>query len=106
VLERTKEIGVLRALGARKKDITRVITAETFLIGLASGLLGLAFAYPLIIPMNTIIENTSGLVNVAELPLHYAAALLALSLVLTLVGGAIPARIAAKKDPVEALRSE
>ena len=106
VLERTREIGVLRALGARKKDITRVFTAETFLIGLASGLLGLAFAYPLIIPMNTIIENTSGLVNVAELPLHYAAALLALSLVLTLVGGAIPARIAAKKDPVEALRSE
>jgi putative ABC transport system permease protein len=106
VLERTREIGVLRALGARKKDITRVFTAETFLIGLASGLLGLAIAYPLIIPMNTIIEDTSSLVNVAELPLHYAAALLALSLVLTLIGGAIPARIAAKKDPVEALRSE
>jgi len=106
VLERTREIGVLRALGARKKDITRVFTAETFLIGLASGLLGLAIAYPLIIPMNTIIENTADLVDVAELPLHYAAALLALSLVLTLIGGAIPARIAAKKDPVEALRSE
>ncbi len=106
VMERTKEIGVLRALGARQKDISRVFVAETFIIGAISGLMGIGIAYPLIIPMNTIIENTSGLVDVAKLPIAYAAALVAVSLVLTLIGGAIPARIAARKDPVEALRTE
>ncbi|MHB8050515.1 MAG: ABC transporter ATP-binding protein/permease [Coriobacteriia bacterium] len=106
VLERTKEIGVLRALGARKKDITRVFTAETFIIGVFSGLLGIGIAYILTIPANTIIENMTGLAEVSQLPLLYALALVAISVALTLVGGAIPARMAADKDPVEALRSE
>jgi len=106
VLERTKEIGVLRALGARKKDITRVFTAETFIIGVFSGLLGIGIAYVLTIPANTIIENMTGLAEVSQLPILYALALVAISVALTLVGGAIPARMAADKDPVEALRSE
>jgi putative ABC transport system permease protein len=106
VLERTKEIGVLRALGARKKDITRVFTAETFIIGVFSGLLGIGIAYILTIPANTIIENMTGLAEVSQLPLLYALALVAISVALTLVGGAVPARMAADKDPVEALRSE
>jgi putative ABC transport system permease protein len=106
VLERTKEIGVLRALGARKKDITRVFTAETFIIGVVSGLLGIGIAYILTIPANIIIENMTGLVEVSQLPVLYALALVAISVALTLVGGAIPARMAADKDPVEALRSE
>ncbi len=106
VLERTKEIGVLRALGARKKDITRVFTAETFIIGVFSGLLGIGIAYVLTIPANTIIENMTGLAEVSQLPILYALALVAISVALTLIGGAIPARMAAGKDPVEALRSE
>jgi putative ABC transport system permease protein len=106
VLERTKEIGVLRALGARKKDITRVFTAETFIIGAASGLMGMAIAYPLTIPMNAIIKNLTDLENVAKLPILYAVALIVISVALTLLGGSIPARIAAEKDPVEALRTE
>lgn len=106
VLERTKEIGVLRALGARKKDITRVFNAETFIIGSCSGLLGIGIAYLLTIPANIIIENTTELPNVAQLnPLH-ALLLVAISVILTLIGGAIPAKMAAKKDPVEALRTE
>ncbi len=106
VLERTKEIGILRALGARKKDIRRVFNAETFIIGIFSGLLGIVIAYILTIPTNIIIENLSGLADVAKLnPLH-ALFLIAVSLLLTLIGGAIPANIASKKDPVEALRTE
>ena len=106
VLERTKEIGVLRALGARKKDITRVFTAETFIIGVFSGLLGIGIAYILTIPANTIIESVTGLAEVSQLPVLYALGLVVISVALTLVGGAIPARMAADKDPVEALRSE
>ncbi|MHB1135936.1 MAG: ABC transporter ATP-binding protein/permease [Coriobacteriia bacterium] len=106
VLERTKEIGVLRALGARKKDITRVFNAETFIIGVVSGLLGIGIAYILTIPTNTVIENMTGLAEVSQLPVLYALVLVAISVALTLVGGAIPARMAADKDPVEALRSE
>ncbi|MDR2832505.1 MAG: ATP-binding cassette domain-containing protein [Streptococcaceae bacterium] len=106
VLERTKEIGVLRALGARKKDITRVFNAETFIIGMFSGLLGIGIAYLLTIPANIVIENATDLQNVAQLdPLH-AIMLVTISVVLTLIGGAIPARMAAKKDPVIALRTE
>lgn len=106
VLERTKEIGVLRALGARKKDITRVFNAETFIIGLFSGTLGIVIARLLIFPINTVIKNATDLKNVAQLdPLH-AISLILISLALTVLGGTIPAKMAAKKDPVEALRSE
>lgn len=106
VLERTKEIGVLRALGARKKDITRVFNAETFIIGTCSGLLGISIAYLLTLPINIFIENMTELENVARLNPIHAILLVSISVVLTLIGGAIPAKIAAKKDPVEALRSE
>ena len=106
VLERTKEIGILRALGARKKDITRVFNAETFIIGLSSGILGITIANILIIPANIILKDLSGLENVARLnPLH-ALILISISITLTLLGGFIPSIIAAKKDPVEALRTE
>lgn len=106
VLERTKEIGVLRALGARKKDITRVFNAETFIIGTFSGVLGILIAYLLTFPTNVILEKLTDLPNVAQLnPLH-AILLVIISVTLTLLGGMIPARMAAKKDPVESLRSE
>ncbi|MDS0525233.1 ATP-binding cassette domain-containing protein [Clostridium sp. SHJSY1] len=106
VLERTKEIGVLRALGARKKDITRVFNAETFIIGASSGILSIVITYLLTIPVNKIIENLTDLANVAKLnPLH-AIGLIIISVALTLLGGLLPARMAAKKDPVEALRTE
>lgn len=106
VLERTKEIGVLRALGARKKDITRVFNAETFIIGFCSGGLGIAITYLLTIPVNSILYKFTDLNNVAQLnPLH-AIALVITSIVLTMIGGAMPSKMAAKKDPVIALRSE
>jgi len=106
VLERTKEIGILRALGARKKDITRVFNAETFIIGLCSGLIGIIIAYILLFPTNIILESITNLENVARLnPLH-AVILIIISLVLTLIGGFIPAKMASKKDPVIALRTE
>ena len=106
VLERTKEIGVLRALGARKKDISRVFTAETFIIGAFSGGLGILIASLLTIPANYIIEKLTDLPDVAKLnPLH-AVGLVLISILLTLIGGYIPSKIAAKKNPVEALRSE
>lgn len=106
VLERTKEIGILRALGARKKDISRVFNAETFIIGITSGLIGIGIALILTIPANQIIYNLTELENVAILnPLH-ALILILVSMTLTMIGGFIPARIAAKKDPVEALRTE
>ena len=106
VLERTKEIGILRALGARKKDITRVFNAETFIIGLTSGALGLIIAKLLTFPTNSIIEKLTELPNVAKLNPKHALILLIISILLTVIGGFIPAKIAAKKDPVEALRSE
>ncbi|MNO30472.1 Macrolide export ATP-binding/permease protein MacB [compost metagenome] len=106
VMERTKEIGVLRALGARKKDITRVFNAETFIIGACSGLLGIGITYLLTFPVNAILYNLTELTNVAQLnPLH-ALVLGIISVVLTMLGGFIPAKMAAKKDPVTALRSE
>lgn len=106
VLERTKEIGILRALGARKKDITRVFNAETFIIGLTSGILGLIIAKLLTFPANSIIEKLTDLPNVAKLNPKHAIILLIISILLTVIGGFIPAKVAAKKDPVEALRTE
>ena len=106
VLERTKEIGILRALGARKRDITHVFDAETFLLGLFSGVLGVVIAWLFTFPINVIIENMTGLAGVAHLQLLHAVLLVAVSTVLTMLGGHIPARIASKKDAVEALRSE
>jgi ABC-type antimicrobial peptide transport system permease subunit len=106
VLERTKEIGVLRALGARKKDITRVFNAETGIIGTLSGLLGIGIAYLLTIPVNIILKSITDLSNVAQLNPVHALVLVILSVGLTMLGGFIPAKFAAKKDPVIALRSE
>lgn len=106
VLERTKEIGILRSLGARKKDIKRVFNAETFIIGLCSGLLGILISRLLIIPANSIIQNLTELKNVAKLNPVHAIILIMISVLLTVIGGFIPAKIAAKKDPVDALRTE
>lgn len=106
VLERTKEIGILKALGARNKDITRVFNAETFIIGITSGLLGLLIARILCIPANSIIKSLTDLENVAQLKLLHALILLIVSVSLTLIGGFIPAKMASKKDAVIALRTE
>ena len=106
VLERTKEIGILRALGARKTDISRVFNAETFIIGIASGLFGILIASLLLIPVNIILESLTDLQNVARLNPIHAIILIIISLILTLIGGFIPAKMASKKDPVIALRTE
>lgn len=106
VLERTKEIGILRALGARKKDVTRVFNAETFIIGLTSGLLGIIIARLLLIPANAILLELTDLKNIARMNPYHALLLIIVSLILTLIGGFIPAIVASKKDPVEALRTE
>lgn len=106
VLERTKEIGILRALGARKKDITRVFDAETCILGIFSGLLGIGIAYLLTLPINAVLLNLTDLEGVANLKLSHAVFLVVLSTILTMLGGHVPARMAAKKDAVEALRSE
>lgn len=106
VLERTKEIGILRALGARKKDIKRVFNAETFLVGLTSGILGILIARLLLFPANAIIENLTDLPNVAQMNPIHAIMLIIISVLLTVIGGAIPAGIASRKDPVESLRTE
>jgi len=106
VTERTKEIGILRALGARKIDVTRVFNAENFIIGTFSGILGIFIASLLILPMNSIIERMTGLPDVAYLNPLIALGLAGASVILTILGGLIPAKMAARKDPVEALRSE
>ncbi|MEG2004002.1 MAG: FtsX-like permease family protein, partial [Clostridia bacterium] len=106
VLERTKEIGVLKALGARKKDITRVFDAETLILGVFSGLLGVIIAWGITFPINIIIEKLSGLAAAAHLRLDYALILVAISTFITIIGGHVPAKIASKKDAVEALRTE
>ena len=106
VVERTKEIGVLRSLGARKKDIRRLFNAETFLIGLAAGVFGVLTAYVLSLPVNLILYALTAIPNLATLPLWQALVMVAVSVILTLVGGWIPANAAANKDPVIALRTE
>ena len=106
VLERVKEIGILRSLGARKKDIRRVFNAETFIIGLTSGLLGIIISKLLLIPINIVLKNLTNLENVAIMNIKYSVLLITISVILTIMGGSIPSKIASKKDPVESLRSE
>ena len=106
VLERTKEIGILRSLGARRKDIKRVFNAETFLIGLFSGILGIIITNILLVPTNVIIKKLSELTNVAKLNPIHAIILIVISVILTMIAGLIPASLASKKNPVEALRTE
>ena len=106
VVERTKEIGIMRSLGARKKDISRIFNAEALLIGLTSGILGIAVFMILQVPINSIIGSLIDVDNLAALPLESALGLIVLSSVLTLIAGLIPSQIAAKKDPVIALRTE
>ena len=107
VLERTREIGILRAIGASKKNISRIFNAETLIIGLCAGLIGIGISLLLIIPINSLIHAYAGTTDVnAVLPAANAIVLIILSMVLTLIGGLLPSRAAAKKDPVTALRTE
>ena len=107
VQERTKEIGILRAIGASKKDVSGMFNAETIIVGFASGLLGIVVTYLLCIPINAILLHFTGIVNLrAILPFNAALILIAISVLLTLFAGIIPSKSAAKKDPVVALRTE
>lgn len=106
VLERTKEIGILRSIGASKKDISRVFNAETLIIGASAGLLGIIITTILNIPINIIIDNLAGVSSIAKLPIGGAIILVVISILLTVIAGLIPAKMASKKDPVEALRTE
>ncbi len=107
VMERTKEIGILRAVGASKRDVSRVFNAETLIVGLAAGVLGILVSVAATFPINAIIHDLTGLNDLsAVLPAQAGAILVAISVVLTVIAGLVPSRGAAKKDPVEALRSE
>ena len=106
VLERTKEIGILRSIGARSRDISRVFNAETLIVGFVAGALGILITLLLTIPLNAVIQSLAGISGVASLPAGGAVILILISMALTLIAGLIPARIASKKDPVVALRTE
>ena len=106
VLERTKEIGILRSIGASKKDISRVFNAETVIVGFGAGAIGILVTILLNIPINAIIKAVSGISGVSKLPVAGAIILIAISMLLTVIAGLIPAKVASKKDPVEALRTE
>ena len=106
VLERTKEIGILRSIGASKKDISRVFNAETFIVGLGAGILGIGVTLLLNIPINMIIKAVTDINGLASLPVVGGVILVLISMVLTVIAGLIPAKMASKKDPVEALRTE
>lgn len=102
----TKEIGILCAIGASKRDISRVFNAETLIVGFVSGMLGILVTVLLCIPVNLIIKALANISDVAQLPLAGGIILVAISMLLTFIAGLIPSRIAAKKDPVVALRTE
>jgi putative ABC transport system permease protein len=106
VLERTKEIGILRSIGASKKDITRVFNAETIIEGFVAGCLGVGITLLLNFPVNAIIKSLAGVSGISSLPVYGAVGLIIISVILTLIAGFIPSKMAAKKDPVEALRTE
>ncbi|HIZ16093.1 MAG TPA: FtsX-like permease family protein, partial [Firmicutes bacterium] len=106
VLERTKEIGILKSIGASKKDISRVFNAETLIVGFAAGMFGILVSLLLTLPINAILQSITGIANVAQMPIVGAVVLVLLSMALTLIAGLIPSKIAARKDPVVALRSE
>ena len=106
VLERTKEIGILRSIGASKKDVSRVFNAETLLVGLVAGLLGIGITILLDLPINIVIKSLVGISGIAKLPVAGAVILVLISVGLTMLAGLIPAKFAAKRDPVEALRTE
>jgi putative ABC transport system permease protein len=107
VQERTKEIGILRAIGASKKDVSRMFNAETIIIGFTSGVLGALVTYLLCIPINLILQALTGIPTLrAILPFGAAVILTVISVLLTLIAGIIPSRSASKKDPVVALRTE
>jgi putative ABC transport system permease protein len=106
VLERTKEIGVLRAMGASKRDVTRIFTAETIIEGAIAGVLGILITLLLNIAITLIVKNWLNINHISSLPIWSAIVLIAISIVLTVFAGILPSRVAAKKDPVEALRTE
>jgi len=106
VLERTKEIGILRAIGASRRDVARVFNAETLIVGFGAGVIGIAVTLLLIFIANIILKNVTGIPNLAVLPPTAGLILVGISMVLTLIAGIIPSRMAARKDPVVALRSE
>jgi len=106
VVERIKEIGVIRSLGGRKKDVSHLFNAETFIIGLSAGVFGVGVTYLISIIVNAILEPLIGYANIAALPINEAILLILLSVGLTLISGLIPAKSAANKDPVVALRTE
>ena len=106
VLERTKEIGILRSIGASKKDISRVFNAETFIIGLTSGLIGILITLLISLPTNIVLKNLVGISDLCKMPLSGSIVLVLISVILTVIAGLIPAKVASKKDPVIALRTE
>jgi putative ABC transport system permease protein len=106
VLERTKEIGILRAMGASKRDISRVFNAETLIVGFVAGALGIGVTLLLLIPINIIIKSLTDIGGLAQLPSVASVVLVVISMLLTFIAGLIPSKIAANKDPVTALRTE
>lgn len=106
MVERVKEIGVIRSLGGRKKDVTHLFNAETFIIGLISGTFGILVTYFISLILNIIVEALTGVTPIAALPIWQAGVMILVSILLTVISGLIPARSAAKKDPVVALRTE
>ena len=106
VLERTKEIGILRSIGASRRDVSRVFNAETLIVGFAAGVIGILVTLGLTVIANIILGNLTGIPDIAALPPLAGFALIIISMLLTLIAGIIPAQIASRKDPVVALRTE